>query len=98
MRYPAFTGTEPCTEFHTDMYYPNSSQANELEYRAIRDACNGCGMQEPCLEWGLRHETHGVWGGVNPVGRERIRKERGISFSDPALPMWGFTGTRREAS
>lgn len=79
--YPAFTGDEPCTQFHTDMYYPNPTEANEREYVAVRQLCNDCPMQAPCLEWGLHHESYGTWGGYSMNALEMLRRKRRIRLS-----------------
>jgi len=34
-----------------------------------------------CRDWGLRYEEFGVWGGLDPTQRKRVRKEQGIKFS-----------------
>ena len=33
---------------------------------------------QACLEWGLAHESHGIWGGTSPRERMRLRKKLGI--------------------
>lgn len=88
MRFPAFTGTEPCTQFDPDMFFPDSVQAGEREYREIRAICSGCPVQADCLEWGVQHELYGVWGGANARELSRLRSLRGILRKDPAWTLY----------
>lgn len=94
MRYPAFTGDEPCTQFDPDMYYPNPTEANEREYLAVRALCRQCPMQGPCLEWGMRHESYGTWGGYSMNAIERLRQQHGIRLS-AAVGIHYVVGDRR---
>jgi WhiB family transcriptional regulator, redox-sensing transcriptional regulator len=39
--------------------------------------CSTCPVQSPCLEMALMfHEQYGIWGGLTPVQRMRIRTRR----------------------
>lgn len=51
---------------------------SEIDYNASKRICNSCVHITECAEWGIVHEVHGVWGGLTPQDRERVRKKRGI--------------------
>lgn len=44
---------------------------------AARKICNGCPVQEDCLEYALQERIDaGMWGGVSERGRRRLLKQR----------------------
>lgn len=45
--------------------------------------CKMCEHRAECAEWGIRHETHGFWGGLNPKQRRDIRRSRRIAVQNP---------------
>jgi len=47
----------------------------------VAQVCGGCKVQEHCLEYSLRHEPFGTWGGKNESQRADIRNKRGIVLS-----------------
>ena len=75
MTYPAFTGSEPCTELGVEWFYPERSAKVA---RVAVACCARCDVRDVCLAWGVAHETDGVWGGSTPKGRERIRRGLGV--------------------
>jgi len=52
--------------------------------------CASCGVREECLEAALaRHESYGIWGGLNEIER------RGLLARDFTQPSWaGLTWVR----
>ena len=64
-----------------DAWYPVSGPAEDArrEAAAAIAVCAGCRVRDECLELALRSGTvgqHGVWGGVVPAERERLRTGR----------------------
>ena len=59
-----------------------------LKFRAdIKEAielCNSCPSMEHCLEYSLRHEPIGIWGGKTEAERAMIRSDKGILLSREA--------------
>jgi hypothetical protein len=49
-----------------------------------KSICFKCDKQEPCLEYALRHEPLGIWGGKTEAERAYIRSERRILLSREA--------------
>lgn len=87
------------------MFMPEGSNGLSPEAHAIRRMCHACPCQEPCLEWALRHEPFGWWGGTTERERRRIRQKRGIRFesmsTDAHLGLRRpkqYPGVDREAS
>lgn len=48
------------------------------------ELCNSCPSEEHCLEYSLRHEPLGIWGGKTESQRALIRSERDILLSREA--------------
>jgi len=51
----------------------------QREQRTINIAkriCGECPVREDCLEWAVRNEQYGIWGGVGPRQREYIVSDR----------------------
>lgn len=46
--------------------------------------CNSCPAKDDCLEYSLRHEPLGIWGGKTESQRAMIRSERDIILSRDA--------------
>lgn len=50
--------------------------------------CETCGVRAECLDYALRHEALGVWGGTSQRHRARMRRALGIVLEaiefDPA--------------
>lgn len=79
MRYPDFDGTQACASIGTDLFYPdNPSNMTVMERQTIHHTCYSCKFQAACLEWGLRHESEGIWGGVTPNQRKMLRRQMGL--------------------
>lgn len=105
MNYPDFSEAS-CKGLDLDiMFMPEGSNGLSPESRAIRRMCNACPCQEPCLEWALRHEPFGWWGGTNERERRRMRQTRRIPFQSLATDSYlglrrpkQYPGVDREAS
>jgi hypothetical protein len=65
------------------------------EHRLAKRVCMGCPEREPCLEWALRHELYGIWGGTSAPERKAMRVELGIPYSAPEI---GWVSSRRRSS
>ena len=44
--------------------------------RKAKNICADCPVKEPCLEFAMRHDERGVWGGTNDRQRNRLRIKR----------------------
>jgi hypothetical protein len=52
--------------------------AQSQEARLAKSICNSCVHKSECRQWGLEHETHGIWGGLGDPERRQIRKRLNI--------------------
>jgi WhiB family transcriptional regulator, redox-sensing transcriptional regulator len=53
----------------------------QRDAQEAKSICFKCPMVEPCLEYALRHEPLGIWGGKSEAERAFIRAERNIILS-----------------
>lgn len=78
-----------CRGIPVARFYPESGEP----FRH-RDVCGNCPIQPKCLDWGLRHEGFGVWGGKSQRELASIRQEQGITIPG-AEKRHGHNGWRR---
>ena len=60
-----------CTQAPAEMFFPDDTD-HAMAFKAKR-ICRECPVKQTCLEFGL-HQQHGVWGGLTPRERQRLRK------------------------
>jgi len=85
-----------CKNLNMDIFYDTIGRGQGFSSEAI-DACSTCPVIDQCREYALNHELYGYWGGLTPIERKRIRKERGILLEVPESEfnksmmgkMWG---------
>ena len=87
MKYPDFEDAA-CKSLPTELFYPidnldGKSSPGYIDMKASIAICNTCPIVNECLDWGLHHESNGIWGGTSAVAREDIRKKRNIKLIDP---------------
>ena len=73
MKYPSFTGQEPCAQIGTDLFFPPDNSIVYRDLKMVRSICGSCDMREPCLEYALRVNVVGIWGGTTESQRKQIR-------------------------
>jgi WhiB family redox-sensing transcriptional regulator len=69
-----------CREIGVEPFFPEDGIV-EL-YSFARKICSGCVVRQECLEWAIKHEDHGMWGGTTPVERRQIRRKRNIIIQE----------------
>lgn len=95
MRYPRFTGTEPCTEIGPGAY-TEDPEGGFIPGRAVMvAACLSCHTYTACREWAVRHEAYGFWAGMSANDRRKERSRRGIVLDDPIHVLSPTYGERR---
>ena len=57
-----------------------------------KSICSECPVVEECLQYALRHEPFGIWGGKTERERKTIRRRLGISLiqREPINILLGF--------
>lgn len=68
-------GQIPCTNA-PDLYFPEQDEKGGSHYvKLAKRACQTCPLIKPCGEFALKYrEEYGVWGGLSPLDRKKIRK------------------------
>lgn len=74
-------GTDP------EAFFPEQTLDSTL--MAAKRTCANCEIRSECAEWAIKHEEAGLWGGLMPKERQRIRRERGIILETPHLALVG---------
>jgi len=93
MRGPWEFQNAPCTEVGVNVFFaqdkddPESNGTNDSMYGDAKKVCSTCEYKTDCAIWGLKNETHGVWGGLTPNERKLIKRQGKSRFvPDTALP------------
>ena len=73
-----FDGTQLCSEYDTNVFYPEPDEFGnyvESDFDVAKNICNSCWLKDKCLEFALNsNEKEGVWGGTSPAERRRLRR------------------------
>lgn len=65
-----------CATRPPDTFFPSDGIGVEI----AKGICEGCPVQEPCLEYALHNRVdHGVWGGCSERQRRRILRARRLA-------------------
>ncbi len=64
-----------CAQVDHDVFFPERGGS----VRSAQKICRGCPVTDDCLEFALRSEQVGVWGGTSEAERIRIQKQRQAS-------------------
>lgn len=99
-----------CKGLDTELFFAPENNSNFLQanYKMIKKICDSCDVQKQCLEYALRNDVEGIWGGKYHSERKRMRKKLGIkaepvsfqqyipNFSDPYHEelMWRYIDNR----
>jgi hypothetical protein len=60
----------------TALFYAEHTEGRRFDvYGPARAICAACPVREPCADAG-RNEAHGVWAGLTPKERARLRRSR----------------------
>jgi hypothetical protein len=70
-----------CKEVGTEFFYPSEDNERDTSVYVLgKMICSGCRVRRECLDWGVRHESHGLWGGKTPRERLKIRNQMNITL------------------
>jgi WhiB family redox-sensing transcriptional regulator len=68
-----------CREVGDMFFYPDSENEGDTSMYAFGKAiCSSCIVKQQCLDWAIRHEGYGLWGGMTP--RERMAERRKLNI------------------
>lgn len=67
---PAITGTEACLPApDPDIFFSEFA----VDIALAKSMCAVCPMVQSCLNYGMKHENNGIWGGLTPEERFALR-------------------------
>lgn len=64
-----------CLGMGVDLFFPERGGCAPGETANAKDVCRGCVVRAECLEAGM-DEKFGMWGGLTPRERRRLRMKR----------------------
>jgi WhiB family redox-sensing transcriptional regulator len=70
-----------CREVGVELFFPDGAGDADI-YSFARKICSGCVVRQECLEWAIKHEDHGMWGGTTPTERKKLRRQRKIILQE----------------
>lgn len=74
-----------CKDAPTSIFFPSEELANPARYREsaqeARSYCETCSVQQQCLNYALRNETVGIWGGMTARQRQKERTIRNMKIA-----------------
>ena len=74
IRAPYFDGTQPCAQTDAELFFPESAGDALRIKPVVKKICGSCDFQSDCLEYALRTNSFGIWGGTLEVERRRMRR------------------------
>lgn len=81
MKFPDLT-RGLCREVGVELFFPEEGGSGTDIYIHSRKICNKCVVKNECLEWAVKHEAFGMWGGATPAERKNIRRSRNIILQE----------------
>lgn len=66
-----------CLDEDPDLFFPVGERGQSLlQLEEARAVCESCAVKSECLQLAMDLESdHGVWGGLGPDERRRLRRE-----------------------
>lgn len=76
-----------CVGKNPDLWFPDGLHDGAL----AKQVCRSCPVRLQCLDHGLHHEDHGVWGGLDQreLRRERRRRRIHLRLIQPSYLLTG---------
>lgn len=71
----AAESSPPCENF-PEAFHPGYGEPGFIMlFNVAKSLCNECPIREQCLEYAIKWETQGIWGGVASRDRQRMRQQ-----------------------
>jgi len=91
-----------CRGYDTNLWFPVFSKSPSKKERQeiqgqvefAKSICAQCDRSNHCLEYSLRHEPLGIWGGLTELERAKLRNARGITVSRDGRIFFPGVGMR----
>lgn len=61
-----------CVGEEAKLFFPDEGES----YKQGFLICSECPLRQECAEYGIRNMEFGLWGGLTPIDRKRIRRAR----------------------
>ena len=88
------TNISLCRGYPTEWWFPENDGDSKRNAKQAIEICQRCPSRIACLQYALRNETHGIWGGMRETERELYRRERNIPLSELALTSMSNSARR----
>lgn len=72
LRLVPFRDQANCRDLGVDAFFPDAGPV-PVDLRVL---CGTCPVQTECLEWAMRWNEEGIWGGTSKPQRARLRQRR----------------------
>lgn len=64
-----------------DIFFPNEWEfGSQRDVRLAKAICQRCPIRMQCLEYALKADEHGIWGGLNLQERNTLKRLAKTSF------------------
>jgi WhiB family redox-sensing transcriptional regulator len=73
-----------CAQVDGELWFPDKGGNTD----AAKAICFQCSHVAECAEWGIKHELHGIWGGLSGNERREIRRRHNILLEQPTIEEW----------
>lgn len=77
----------PCTSY-PDAYFPELTKDSLELANQAKAMCYSCPVITKCLNYAIKYEEHGVWGGTTANQRDQFRKQAGIKLPRRNVHEW----------
>lgn len=79
-------GPSNCAEQDPELFFPEYDQPNFYQVlNYARNVCQGCPYQLACLEFAVRNNEPGVWGGTSELERRQMKNRGRIQLPTPKI-------------
>lgn len=66
-------------------FYPEPGRGYPERVAEAKAVCKSCPIQMQCLEYAIKNEEFGIWGGLGPAERDSMRRSRRAPRVVPVL-------------
>lgn len=81
-------GVAACSEVDPELFFPHEEELPNGRIVAVYknqkqavEVCRSCSLITDCLEYSLKNNEYGIWGGMNENQRRGLRQRTGIKLS-----------------
>lgn len=74
----AFKNHANCEGTDTEAFFTQDESKQYADVVMLRKICSNCEAKAECLDYSLKHEVLGFWGGLTELQRSKLRKQLNI--------------------